>query len=164
MLPPNICAEFHAAFHHLLHMLLEIQEPDSRSLCSTLVSLVSSPFSCSLESFMFVYAEHCLHQTPRAHGCFFPRSQSFPFYLLVSVRIGSRVEFPLLFTLPSGKWNYQQGWSRKCQCFTFREMKVSIDTLRLISLTLRCVAALILFWSVLEKHPSGCNTVCSTVM
>lgn len=57
--------------------------------CSTLVSLVPSPFSCSLESFVFAQAEPCFNQTLRAHGCFSPRFQSFPFYLLASVRTGS---------------------------------------------------------------------------
>lgn len=55
--------------------------------------------------------------------------------------LGSEWEFPLLLTLLSGKWNYQQGRSRNCQCFAFWGVKVSADTLKLKSLTLRYVAA-----------------------
>lgn len=41
-------------------------------------------------------------------------------------------------------------------------MKVSTDASRLKSLTLRYVAALIILWSAVEKHPSG-KEVCNVV-
>lgn len=92
-------------------------EPVSRSLRSTLVFLVSSPFSCSLESFVFAQAEHCLNHTLRAHGCFSPRFQSFPFYLLVSVRIGFRVGFPLTA--------YSAFWEMKLSARPVKKLSVS---------------------------------------
>lgn len=74
---------------------------------------------------------------------------------MASVRTGSWVRVSWTLILSSGKWNYQQGWSRNCQCFAFQETQVSADTWRLKSPMPRCAAALSILWSVGEKNPTS---------